>query len=85
MTERLILTAAELQPGDYINEFADTVTAVRESDRYLGIREVEFARAPGMFPLFFGDWYHVTRPESGQPDDQPDEPPAAWDDDSDRW
>jgi hypothetical protein len=59
--KRLILTADEFRPGDYVSEFDDTVKALRES-RNAGVREVEFEHQPGIFNLFFMDWYHVARP-----------------------
>ena len=68
-TEKLIVSAGKLKPGDWVSEFDDTVKAVRESDRRLGVREVEFERQPGPFFLFCMDWYHVDR--QAAPDDAP--------------
>lgn len=86
--EKLILTASELQRGDYVNEYGATVASVRESDRHQGVRDVVFSGQAGVFYLHFMEWLHVSRPESGsdaERQDQPGEPPATWDDDSDRW
>jgi hypothetical protein len=96
-TEKLILAADKLKPGDYVHEFAATVKEVRESERYSGIRETVFDGQPGVFFLFFADYYHVERPvsaddEDHQGDDAPDEEdedqddePARWEDDTNRW
>lgn len=78
------MITTELAPGDYVTEFADTVTSVRPSGRRSGVYEVTFSKQPGSFHLFFADFHHVVRPAEGET--VSDEAKQAADEDEDsRW
>jgi len=72
-TEPLIISADKIRAGDYVHEYGAVVTSVVPSERYLGVREVEFEGQPGTFFLHFLEWLHVIHPVAQGPDDEDDD------------
>ena len=83
---KLRVQAADLKPGDAVNEYNGAVVAsVRESTCYEGVTEITFEDHSGIYFRFFADWLHVVRPGDDEGDEDSDGAAAGWDDDEGRW
>lgn len=78
-TERFIVPADKLRPGDLVSEYGAVVASVAQG-AHLGVREITFDGQPGTFFIHFMEWFHVQRAAGAEDDEDQDDAPVRTND-----